>query len=73
VPADAVALRAADPALARRWRHAVREVFTGAFAEGFTVTGMSRDGWYTLNRTAVVRAADVHNDVVRTAEEAGPR
>ncbi|MGY1583033.1 chorismate synthase [Streptomyces sp. MN13] len=50
VPADAVALRAADPALARRWRHAVRQVFTEAFAEGFTVTGMSRDGWYTLTR-----------------------
>ncbi|CAL9459487.1 chorismate synthase [Streptomyces sp. enrichment culture] len=52
VPADVVALRAADPALALRWRHAVREVFTEAFAEGFTATGMSRDGWYTLEATA---------------------
>ncbi|MFE0327468.1 chorismate synthase [Streptomyces sp. NPDC003753] len=51
VPDDIVALRAADPALALRWRHAVRDVFTGAFAEGFTATGMSRDGWYTLSRT----------------------
>ncbi|MFF9410031.1 chorismate synthase [Streptomyces anandii] len=51
VPGDAVALRAADPALALRWRHAVREVLTGAFAEGFTATGMSRDGWYTLTRS----------------------
>ncbi|MFF3512259.1 chorismate synthase [Streptomyces sp. NPDC002573] len=50
VPHDVVALRATDPALALRWRHAVREVFTKAFAEGFTATGMSRDGWYTLTR-----------------------
>lgn len=50
VPDDVVALRAADPALALRWRRAVREVFTKAFAEGFTATGMSRDGWYTLTR-----------------------
>ncbi|MDO0914555.1 chorismate synthase [Streptomyces sp. DT2A-34] len=50
VPDDIVALRAADPQLALRWRRAVREVFTKAFAEGFTATGMSRDGWYTLTR-----------------------
>ncbi|MFF7985440.1 chorismate synthase [Streptomyces sp. NPDC007901] len=52
VPEDVVGLRAADPALALRWRHAVREVFTAAFAEGFRAVGMSRDGWYTLARTA---------------------
>ncbi|MGW7408303.1 chorismate synthase [Streptomyces sp. NPDC054833] len=51
VPDDIVKLRTADPVLALRWRHAVREVFTEAFAEGFTATGMSRDGWYTLTRT----------------------
>ncbi|KUL38357.1 hypothetical protein [Streptomyces regalis] len=50
VPDDVVALRAADPALALRWRRAVREVFTKAFADGFRATGMSRDGWYTLTR-----------------------
>ncbi|MGW2279178.1 chorismate synthase [Streptomyces sp. NPDC001770] len=48
VPDDIVALRAADPALALRWRHAVRAVFTRAFADGYTATSMSRDGWYTL-------------------------
>ncbi|MET8010146.1 chorismate synthase [Streptomyces sp. NPDC005271] len=48
VPKDIVALRAADPALALRWRHAVREVLTDAYAEGFRATGMSRDGWYVL-------------------------
>ncbi|MFI6248387.1 chorismate synthase [Streptomyces sp. NPDC051016] len=51
VPEDVVRLRAADPALALRWRYAVREVFTAAFAEGFRAVGMSRDGWYTLART----------------------
>ncbi|MEU9990245.1 chorismate synthase [Streptomyces sp. NPDC048045] len=51
VPDDIVELRAADPGLALRWRHAVREVFSEAFAEGFRATGMSRDGWYTLTRT----------------------
>ena len=50
VPDDIVALRAVDPELALRWRRDVREVFTKAFAEGFTATGMSRDGWYTLTR-----------------------
>ncbi|MFF7653258.1 chorismate synthase [Streptomyces sp. NPDC007983] len=48
VPEDIVALRAADPALGLRWRHAVREVFTGAYAEGLRATSMSRDGWYLL-------------------------
>ncbi|MFJ8827227.1 chorismate synthase [Streptomyces sp. NPDC102467] len=48
VPGDIVRLRAADPALALRWRHAVRSVFTDAFADGYAATAMSRDGWYTL-------------------------
>ncbi|MEE4591528.1 chorismate synthase [Streptomyces sp. DSM 41524] len=50
VPGDVVALRTADPALALRWRHAVREVFAEAYAEGFRATAMSRDGWYRLTR-----------------------
>ncbi|WP_421106092.1 chorismate synthase [Streptomyces sp. NEAU-S77] len=48
IPEDIVALRAADPARALRWRHAVREVFTDAYAEGLRATSMSRDGWYLL-------------------------
>lgn len=50
VPEDIVALRAADPALALDWRHAVREVFSDAYAEGLRATAMSRDGWYLLTR-----------------------
>lgn len=56
VPDDVVKLRAADPVSALRWRYAVREVFAEAFAQGYTATGMSRDGWYTLTR-AVPEAA----------------
>lgn len=51
VPDDIVKLRAVDPVLALRWRYAVREVFTEAFAQGYAATGMSRDGWYTLTRS----------------------
>lgn len=50
VPEDIVALRATDTAAALRWRHAVREVFTAAYAEGLRATAMSRDGWYLLTR-----------------------
>ncbi|WP_430379451.1 chorismate synthase [Streptomyces sp. B1-3] len=57
VPDDVVKLRAVDPELALRWRRAVREVFTEAFAQGFRATGMSRDGWYTLTRDAGEGAA----------------
>ncbi|MEU5478962.1 chorismate synthase [Streptomyces mirabilis] len=57
VPDDIVKLRAADPTLALRWRHAVRAVFTEAFAEGYVATGMSRDGWYTLTRPTTEGAA----------------
>ncbi|MBT2394981.1 chorismate synthase [Streptomyces sp. ISL-100] len=47
-PDDFAAMRAKAPDEALRWRRAVREVFTAAFAEGFAATGMSRDGWYQL-------------------------
>jgi len=50
VPADIVAIRRHDPPVAAQWRVAVREVLLPAFADGFTATGMSRDGWYRLTR-----------------------
>ncbi|MEV7866880.1 chorismate synthase [Streptomyces sp. NPDC088124] len=50
VPDDIVKLRAVEPLLALRWRHALREVLTEAFAERYVATAMSRDGWYTLTR-----------------------
>jgi predicted GNAT superfamily acetyltransferase len=50
VPTDIVAVRRQDPALAARWRSAVREVFVAAFAQGLAATGMTRDGWYRLTK-----------------------
>ncbi|MEV8591575.1 chorismate synthase [Streptomyces sp. NPDC052012] len=60
VPEDIVALRAADPALALHWRHAVREVFTEAYAEGLRATAMSRDGWYLLTRRENASSREEH-------------
>jgi predicted GNAT superfamily acetyltransferase len=48
VPADIVTLRQTDPAQARAWRRALREVLVAAFADGFEVVGASRDSWYVL-------------------------
>src|SRR6266508_4134838 len=50
VPPDVEGLRGRDPAAARRWRHAVREVLGGLLAEGATVTGFARPGCYVLRR-----------------------
>ncbi len=50
VPRDVEGLRGRDPAAARRWRHAVREVLGGLLAEGATVTGFARPGCYVLRR-----------------------
>jgi predicted GNAT superfamily acetyltransferase len=50
VPADIVALRRRDPALAGEWRTAVRDVLRPALAEGLVATGFSRSGWYQLTR-----------------------
>ncbi|WP_306318979.1 MULTISPECIES: chorismate synthase [unclassified Streptomyces] len=58
VPEDVVALRATDPDTALRWRHAVREVFTTAYAEGLRATAMSRDGWYTLTVPTALTASE---------------
>ncbi|MFE7893227.1 chorismate synthase [Streptomyces sp. NPDC057412] len=67
VPQDIVALRATDAERALGWRRAVREVFTKAFAEGFTATDMSRDGWYTLTRRE-----DTRRDEDTPTEEGTP-
>jgi predicted GNAT superfamily acetyltransferase len=48
VPRDVEVLRARDPALAARWRYAVRDALVAALAEGYRITGMARDGWYLL-------------------------
>lgn len=57
VPADINRLRALDPALADRWRVAVRRAFQAAFADGFRAVGFLRFpeegqpcGFYLLQR-----------------------
>ncbi len=53
VPPDIVALRAGDPVLARRWRHALRATLVEAFADGYRIAGFSRAGFYVLRRAGV--------------------
>jgi predicted GNAT superfamily acetyltransferase len=50
VPADVVALRAADPDRAMRWRRAVRATMGEAIGRGLAATGITRSGWYVLER-----------------------
>ena len=50
VPRDIGALRAADPALAQRWRVAVRESLAALVADGGRITGFDRAGWYVVRR-----------------------
>jgi predicted GNAT superfamily acetyltransferase len=51
VPREVERLRGSDPALARRWRRAVREALGGRMAAGASVTGFARAGVYLLERT----------------------
>jgi len=49
-PEDIVALRRSDPQLARAWRIAMRNALSSAFDAGYAVTGVTRAGWYVLER-----------------------
>ncbi len=51
VPPDVVALRSRDAELALRWRRALRTTMGTAMRRGFVATGMTRSGWYVLDRT----------------------
>jgi predicted GNAT superfamily acetyltransferase len=48
VPDDIVAMRGADPELARRWRAALRATMGEALGRGLAATGITRSGWYVL-------------------------
>lgn len=50
VPEDIVMVRRSDPPLARAWRLALRKALTAAFDAGYRVTGVTRTGWYVLER-----------------------
>ncbi|TDU82363.1 putative GNAT superfamily acetyltransferase [Kribbella voronezhensis] len=52
VPTDVEGLRTTDPAAAKDWRAAVREVLGGLLADGARVTGFDRAGWYVLEHAA---------------------
>jgi len=47
-PRDIKTLRSADPALAIRWRIAVRNALVGALSDGYRIAGITRDGRYLL-------------------------
>lgn len=50
VPDDIVGLRRSDPERARAWRLAVRKTLVDAFDAGYRITGVTRTGWYVLER-----------------------
>jgi predicted GNAT superfamily acetyltransferase len=61
IPADISALRSADPAVAEKWRSAVRQAFQLAFINSYRAVQFVRDdssglrrGFYVLERTAGV-------------------
>ena len=54
IPQDVVALRRNDADLATRWRHAVREVLGSALDDGYVTAGMTRSGYYVVQRAGQV-------------------
>ena len=52
LPHDIVAVRQTAPALARRWRLALREVLVTAFADGLEVAGVTRNSCYVVSAPA---------------------
>lgn len=50
LPEDIVALRAADPDAAARWRIDLRQALLTSFADGFRIIGVSAAGGYILER-----------------------
>ena len=50
IPDDVPELRRTDPAAAAAWRKALRDTLGGALRDGYSATGMTRDGWYLLEK-----------------------
>jgi predicted GNAT superfamily acetyltransferase len=50
VPRDISALRATDPALAQKWRVAVREALAALLADGARISGFDKAGWYVVRK-----------------------
>jgi predicted GNAT superfamily acetyltransferase len=53
MPEDILTIRRANPALARRWRLAVREALGGAVRDGYQVIAVTDPGWYVLEKARV--------------------
>lgn len=49
-PMDIIAIRLSDPALASRWREAIRTVLAPSFTGGCEITGFTGDGSYLIER-----------------------
>jgi predicted GNAT superfamily acetyltransferase len=52
VPADIESMRAQDPATAREWRFALREILTGLLGAGARIVGFTRSGHYVIERAS---------------------
>jgi predicted GNAT superfamily acetyltransferase len=52
VPPDIETVRRRHEAVARRWRHAMRQVLGGLMSDGARVAGFDRSGWYAMDRKA---------------------
>ena len=50
IPKDIVALRQTNPDLALEWRKALRDSLGAAISDGYLATGITRSGWYVLER-----------------------
>jgi predicted GNAT superfamily acetyltransferase len=50
LPADIIDIREKNPALAARWRMAVRSVLSPVLASGMEITGFTGDGSYLVER-----------------------
>jgi predicted GNAT superfamily acetyltransferase len=57
VPPDIVAIRRADPALARSWRFDLRAAMGLGMAAGYVATSISRDGFYQLLHPSLMRSS----------------
>jgi predicted GNAT superfamily acetyltransferase len=55
IPGDVLTVRRTSPALARRWRLAVRDVLGRAIGGGYQVTAVRRPGWYVLEKARAPR------------------
>lgn len=55
VPASIEAMRVSEPARAREWRLAMREVLGGLMDAGGRITGFDRAGWYVVDDERGVR------------------